>query len=62
MPSIIGESKDLQYDRLSGIGQCGNASTSEGPFQDRCGYGPRLPLLVISLWSKVNFVDYNLTD
>jgi len=34
MPLIVGESKDLQYDRLSGIGQCGgNVSISEGLFQ-----------------------------
>jgi phospholipase C len=62
MPPIIGQSKDLQYDRLSGIGQCGNTSTSESPFHDRCGYGPRLPFLVVSPWSKINFVDHNLTD
>ena len=30
--------------------------------QGRCGYGPRLPLLVISPWSKPNFVDHTLTD
>ena len=26
--------------------------------QGRCGYGPRLPLLVISPWAKQNFVDH----
>jgi phospholipase C len=30
--------------------------------QGRCGYGPRLPLLVISPWSKRNFVDHTVTD
>lgn len=30
--------------------------------QGRCGYGPRLPLLVISPWAKDNFVDHTLTD
>ena len=30
--------------------------------QGRCGYGPRLPLLVISPYAKVNFVDHTLTD
>jgi phospholipase C len=30
--------------------------------QGRCGYGPRLPLLVISPYSKVNYVDHSLTD
>ena len=28
----------------------------------RCGYGPRLPLLVISPWAKQNFVDHTVTD
>jgi len=28
----------------------------------RCGYGPRLPLLVISPWAKTNSVDHTLTD
>ncbi|MBS0464472.1 MAG: alkaline phosphatase family protein [Proteobacteria bacterium] len=30
--------------------------------QGRCGYGPRLPLLVISPWARRNFVDHALTD
>lgn len=28
----------------------------------RCGYGPRLPLMVISPYAKTNFVDHTLTD
>ena len=28
----------------------------------RCGYGPRQPLLVISLWAKRNYVDHTVTD
>lgn len=28
----------------------------------RCGFGPRLPMLVISPYAKVNSVDSNLTD
>ena len=28
----------------------------------RCGYGPRLPLLVISPWAKQGHVDHTLTD
>ena len=28
----------------------------------RCGYGPRLPLLVVSPWAKHNFVDHTTTD
>jgi phospholipase C len=30
--------------------------------QGRCGYGPRLPLLVISPFAKQNFVDHTVTD
>jgi phospholipase C len=56
MPPIVGSSKDLKFDRISGIGHCGNTTTTKGPFQDRCGYGPRLPFLIISPWAKVNFV------
>ena len=33
-----------------------------GAYQDRCGYGPRLPFLVISPYAKVNYVDHSLTD
>ena len=30
--------------------------------QGRCGYGPRLPLLVISPYAKTNYVDHAVTD
>jgi phospholipase C len=30
--------------------------------QGRCGYGPRLPLLVVSPYAKKNYVDHTLTD
>jgi phospholipase C len=36
--------------------------TSGQPANGRCGYGPRLPMLVISPWSKQNFVDHTVTD
>jgi len=32
------------------------------PAQGRCGYGTRMPLLVISRFAKVNFVDHTLSD
>jgi phospholipase C len=28
----------------------------------RCGFGPRLPLLVVSSWARANFVDRSLTN
>ncbi|MGH9486629.1 MAG: phospholipase C [Terriglobales bacterium] len=51
-PGVCGSGKP----RLAGIA-AGNAA-AEG----RCGYGPRLPLLVISPWARPNFVARNVTD
>ena len=47
-------------DALTGAGSCG--SPKPGAYQGRCGYGPRLPLLVISPFAKENFVAHNVTD
>jgi phospholipase C len=33
-----------------------------GGIQGRMGYGPRLPLMVISSFAKVNYVDHTVTD
>lgn len=54
-------------DMLTGSGECGDGSTAlPGPktahAQGRCGYGPRLPLLVISPYARRNYVDHALTD
>ena len=35
---------------------------SGGTQNGRCGFGPRLPLLVVSPWTKVNFIDDTITD
>jgi phospholipase C len=46
-------------------GKCTDAGSPDGPLngeQGRCGFGPRLPMLVISPYSKVNSVDHNLSD
>jgi phospholipase C len=48
-------------DALNGPGKCGNVKDATA-YSDRCGYGPRLPMLVISPWAKQNFVDNSLTD
>jgi len=60
MPPIVSQSNDPKYDKLLGYDMCGQASP--GKYQDRCGYGPRLPLVVISPYSKTNFVDHSITD
>jgi phospholipase C len=56
-------------DMLSGNGQCGSGTDTALPgpsgaahAQGRCGYGPRLPLMVISPYAKRNFVDHTMTD
>ena len=33
-----------------------------GGYAERCGPGPRLPLLVISPYAKTNFVDHHATE
>ncbi|MGH9647136.1 MAG: alkaline phosphatase family protein, partial [Bryobacteraceae bacterium] len=60
MGPIINQSSDIANDFLTGVGMCGDGGTA--PFPDRCGYGPRLPLLVISPFAKQNFVDHSVTD
>ena len=41
---------------------CTSTPTVLGSFPDRCGYGPRLPLVVISPYTRSNYVSHNLTD
>jgi phospholipase C len=41
---------------------CGNAVGAALAIPARCGYGPRLPLLVISPWANPNYVDHTLTN
>jgi len=54
-------------DGLTASGYCGTAAPQlagiSGPHAlGRCGYGPRLPMLVISPYAKENFVDHTVTD
>jgi phospholipase C len=51
-------------DFLTGTGLCGD-TTANPPLagqNGRCGYGPRLPLLVVSPWAKHNFVAHTISD
>jgi phospholipase C len=59
MGPIVSQS-DTEEDALSGAGHCGTAP--DGAAQGRCGYGPRLPFLVISPFAKLNYVDHSVTD
>jgi phospholipase C len=56
-------------DALTAPGFCGTAATAlpgvnpaNAHALGRCGYGPRLPLIVVSPWAKANFVDHTVTD
>jgi phospholipase C len=66
MGPILNQSQSA-IDNLSAPGQCGAnpakvPSTDSGtPEQGRCGVGQRQPLLIISPFSKRNFVDGTLT-
>ncbi|TME67462.1 MAG: hypothetical protein E6I59_00505 [Chloroflexi bacterium] len=60
MGPIVSQSNDPAYDALTDPGQCGTLKA--GAYPDRCGYGPRLPLLAISPFAKENFVDHSITD
>jgi phospholipase C len=70
MSPIVNQS-ETPADTLNGPGLCGAATTTSLPgenpttspsAQGRCGYGPRLPFLVISPWSKENFVAHTVID
>ncbi|HEX6506542.1 MAG TPA: alkaline phosphatase family protein [Chloroflexota bacterium] len=39
-----------------------NCGTNSDGIPGRCGYGPRLPFIVISPYSRTNFVDNTVTD
>src|SRR5207245_2174357 len=59
---IVNQSQDPVVDALAGT-TCGQRPEKVmGGYQDRCGYGPRLPLLVVSPYAKSNFVDHTTTD
>jgi phospholipase C len=62
MPPILNAS-NTTLDALNGPGKCGSANrTPLGGYANRCGYGPRQPLLVVSPYAKTNFVDHTTTD
>ena len=61
MGPIIRGSQDAA-DTLNGAGKCGSSTISDASTTDRCGEGPRLPMLVISPWAKQNYIDSTTTD
>jgi len=68
MPPIVNQSSSSE-DALTGPHACGDGVAALPGIADkathaqgRCGYGPRLPLLVVSPWARRNFVDHGVTD
>jgi len=60
MPPIVNQSNDAANDTLAGSSYCGVPQA--GAYLDRCGYGTRLPLILISPYAKQNYVDHGLAD
>lgn len=64
MGPIVNQS-NVSDDQLLGPGNCGTPKPIDavGTIQNgRCGYGPRMPLIVISPFAKQNYVDHSATD
>jgi phospholipase C len=77
MPPIVNTSANSALDVLNGPGKCNTSNGFQQgrptpnqalngsfgqPAWGRCGYGTRMPLLVVSPFAKRNFVDHTLTD
>ena len=75
MPPIVNPSFNPTVDTLNGTGVCNHgvqqgrttpASPLKGAFGQpawgRCGYGTRMPLLVVSPFARKNHIDHTLTD
>jgi phospholipase C len=61
MPPIVNSSADPTLDTLNGTGVCGHG-TAMGGIPDRCGYGQRLPFVLLSPFARTNYVSNSLTD
>jgi len=64
MGPIVNQS-NVSDDQLLGPGNCGTAKPIDtmGDIQNgRCGFGPRIPLMVISRYARPNYVDHRVLD
>jgi phospholipase C len=64
---IVNQSADpandaIKGDPAAGTGSCGTGTLRSGAYNDRCGFGVRLPFLLISPYAKRNYVDHSLND
>ena len=58
VPDIVNGSNDPAIDTAF----CESVAVTVGTANGRCGYGQRLPMLVISPYTRSNYVSSNLTD
>jgi phospholipase C len=55
LTATIADPAGIQTSGICGI-------PASGAVVERCGYGPRLPFLVLSPYARVNFVDHSVID
>jgi phospholipase C len=59
--AVVNPSADPGLDARDGAGVCGQGTPLAG-FEDRCGFGQRLPLLAVSPWARPGIVDHSPSD
>jgi phospholipase C len=59
IPPVINGSNDTT---VGDTKVCSTVPTTVGTAEDRCGYGDRLPFIVISPWTRANYVSSTLID
>ncbi len=57
-PTIINGSHDAATDTAL----CTSVAVTVGAYNDRCGFSQRLPMIVISPYTRKNYVSHNLTN
>jgi phospholipase C len=60
--SVVPPVVNGSHDSVTDTAFCASKAITVGTTNDRCGFGQRLPLLVISPYTRENYVSSNLTD
>jgi phospholipase C len=65
--SGVSNPSDTTADSLTGKNACGTVPSGQTTVplynqEGRCGFGPRLPLIVVSPWAKQNYVSHAMTN
>ncbi|WP_196592641.1 phospholipase C [Pectinatus sottacetonis] len=62
MPPIMNHSQDPDVDAMEGKGKNVGDNMPLNGYQDRLGYGPRMPMIVVSPYAKHNAVIHTIAD